>query len=83
MGHVSGDSAALVDNVRYNTITEATFAAYFTFGNAADPCVVTGYQLLSENVGPTLYIHAQASLDGSFGSYEFKIDKNHYHTTEV
>jgi hypothetical protein len=76
LGYVSGNPLALADAVRYHTITEATFTPYFTFGNPADPCVVTDYYVLDEVSGPTLTSNAQVDLIGSFGSYEIKIDQN-------
>jgi hypothetical protein len=73
-GFEAGTPGVMADGTRYNTITEATFGPYFTLTSVSGACPVTSYQILSD-LGPTTWTDPQVTLPGSFGSYDFKIDK--------
>ena len=73
-GFEAGTPASLADGVRYHTIAEATFGPYFTLTSVSGACTVNAFSINTDTSG-TPWTNAQVTLPGSFGSYDFKIDK--------
>jgi len=73
-GFEDGDAASMADGTRYHTISEATFGPYFTLTSVSGACPINDYSINTDTSG-TLWTSPQVTLPGSFGSYDFKIDK--------
>lgn len=77
-GQVLGDRSRMSDSTRYVTYSQATFASWFRKSVGAHPCGIDEFQLV-DSIGGTTNIPStnNVKLDGSFGSYNLRIDKTY------
>jgi hypothetical protein len=74
-GVETGDPGAMSESTRYQSITQATFEAWFSLSPGGDPCVVDYFEVL-ERVNPDVAMRdSSVILTGSFGSHVLKIDR--------
>jgi hypothetical protein len=76
-GHETGSTSGMADSMRYNTLAESTFAAYFNHQPSGDPCIVNSYSLYSSILPMTAWdvTDSRIKIAGSLGSYTIKLDK--------
>jgi hypothetical protein len=76
MGMARGNPNSMSDSVRYYSIPQSTFEAYFYIYPSGDPCIINGFEILSSLNPVTSWVSSDTSvlLTGGFGSHILKID---------